>query len=92
VTDERNESPVGARLRERRARHAQRHYAHRAAVSVAGFGVLLAGIAMLVLPGPGLLVCAAGLGLLALEFRWAERLLVRVAERSAEVARRLRRR
>jgi uncharacterized protein (TIGR02611 family) len=91
VTDEKRETSAGARLRERRARHVQRHYAYRAAVAVAGFAVLLAGIAMLVLPGPGLLVCAIGLGLLALEFRWAERLLVRATERSAELARRYRR-
>ena len=46
---------------------------------------------MLVLPGPGVLVCGIGLGLLALEFRWAERLLIRVADKSAAVLERLRR-
>jgi uncharacterized protein (TIGR02611 family) len=89
---EKNGSSISARLRERRARHVQRHYVYRVAVAVVGFLVLIAGIAMLVLPGPGLLVSAVGLGLLALEFRWAERLLVRVTERSADVARRIRRR
>jgi hypothetical protein len=51
----------------------------------------MAGLAMLVLPGPGLLVTAIGLGLLALEFEWAERLLVRAlheAERARVRARR----
>ena len=86
------EAPLAARLRERRARHVSRGVVYRVAVAIAGFAVLAAGLAMLVLPGPGLLVCAIGLGLLALEFRWAERLLVRVSERSASVARRLRRR
>ena len=61
-------------------------------MAVAGFVVLAAGIAMLVLPGPGVLVCGIGLGLLALEFRWAERLLVRVADKSAAVLERLKRR
>ncbi len=64
-----------ARLRARRERHRQRHVAVRFGVAVGGFVVVLAGIAMLVLPGPGLVVIAAGLALLALEFAWAERTL-----------------
>jgi len=43
----------------------------RAAVAVGGGLVVLAGLAMLVLPGPGLLTIAAGLALLALEFEAA---------------------
>ena len=89
---ETTETQLSARLRARRARHVRRGYGYRVAVAAAGFVVLAAGIAMLVLPGPGLLVSAIGLGLLALEFRWAERLLTRVAEQSASVGRRLRRR
>jgi uncharacterized protein (TIGR02611 family) len=42
---------------------------------VAGFGLLAAGIAMLLLPGPGWLTIAAGLALLAAEFVWARRAL-----------------
>jgi tellurite resistance protein TerC len=38
---------------------------------VAGFVLLLIGIALLVLPGPGWLMIAAGLALLAPEFAWA---------------------
>jgi uncharacterized protein (TIGR02611 family) len=79
-------------LREQRARHLRRSLVYRVAVAVAAFVVLAAGIAMLVLPGPGVLVCGIGLGLLALEFRWAERLLVRVADKSAAVLERLKRR
>jgi hypothetical protein len=44
-------------------------------VTVAGPPVVLAGIAMLVLPGPGLVVMAAGLALLALEYPWARHVL-----------------
>ncbi|MER3521247.1 MAG: TIGR02611 family protein [Acidimicrobiia bacterium] len=40
-----------------------------------GLTVVLAGIAMLVLPGPGWLTIIAGLGLLATEYLWARRLL-----------------
>jgi hypothetical protein len=43
--------------------------------------ILLAGVAMLALPGPGWLVIAAGLALLARDVAWAERLLVGVRRR-----------
>jgi uncharacterized protein (TIGR02611 family) len=47
----------------------------KAVVTVAGPLVIVAGIAMLVLPGPGLVVMAAGLALLALEYPWARHVL-----------------
>jgi len=53
----------------------------RLLVSAGGGLLLVAGAAMLVLPGPGLLVIAAGLALLATEFLWARRLLDRVKAR-----------
>ena len=53
------------------------HYSRRGLVVFGGFVLMLGGIAMLVLPGPGLLVILAGLGLLAREFVWAERALHR---------------
>ena len=49
--------------------------ARRPLAAVVGAALLLAGAAMLVLPGPGLVTLAAGLGILALEFAWARRLL-----------------
>jgi uncharacterized protein (TIGR02611 family) len=57
----------------------------RIAVTVAGGAVLLAGIALLVLPGPGWLLIFIGLGILATEYVWAERLL-KAAKRKAEQA------
>jgi uncharacterized protein (TIGR02611 family) len=45
---------------------------------VAGFALLIAGAAMVVLPGPGWLTIAAGLALLADEFPWARRELDRL--------------
>jgi uncharacterized protein (TIGR02611 family) len=78
------ESGAGRRfvdgIKERRERHRERHRLVRIAVVLAGFVVLFAGLAMLVLPGPGLLVTAAALALLALEFVWAERLLARTVD------------
>ena len=45
---------------------------------IAGFTLLLAGVVMLVTPGPGMLVILLGLGLLAAEFVWARRLMDRI--------------
>jgi hypothetical protein len=73
------------RLRERRARHRQRRLSVRAAVALGGFATLVAGLALLVLPGPGLPLIAAGLGLLALEFRWAEAALDRALHHTERV-------
>lgn len=47
----------------------------RVGVTVLGPLVVLAGVAMLVLPGPGLVVMALGGALLALEYDWARRVL-----------------
>jgi len=46
----------------------------RAAVVVGGFVLLAAGGLLMVLPGPGIPLVVAGLGLLSLEFEWARRL------------------
>ncbi len=45
------------------------------ATAIAGGTVVLVGVALLVLPGPGLLVIALGLTLLATQFSWAQKLL-----------------
>jgi uncharacterized protein (TIGR02611 family) len=42
---------------------------------VCGFALLAAGIAMLLLPGPGLVTIALGLAILSAEFLWARRWL-----------------
>ena len=47
----------------------------RIAVFVVGVVLVVGGLAMLVLPGPGILIVIAGLAVLATEFMWAERLL-----------------
>jgi uncharacterized protein (TIGR02611 family) len=70
-----------AGLGDRRTQHIQRGWFFRISFAIAGFVVLAGGILMLVLPGPGLLVMAIGLAMLALEFNWAERLLVLTVER-----------
>jgi uncharacterized protein (TIGR02611 family) len=47
----------------------------RIGIAIVGGLLVLVGIALLVLPGPGWLVIFIGLGILATEFVWAERLL-----------------
>jgi hypothetical protein len=44
-------------------------------MTVVGVVVILAGLAMVVLPGPGLVVAGVGLGMLASEWAWARRIL-----------------
>jgi uncharacterized protein (TIGR02611 family) len=46
----------------------------RIAKVVTGFTLIIAGLLMLVLPGPGILTILAGLALVAQEFTWARRL------------------
>jgi len=46
-------------------------------VGVVGLTIVLIGVAMLVLPGPALIVIPIGLGVLATEFAWARRIIRR---------------
>jgi hypothetical protein len=46
-----------------------------------GSTVLLLGVAMIVLPGPAVVLIPAGLAILATEFLWARRLLRGVKDR-----------
>lgn len=55
----------------------------RIAVAFVGGIVVAVGVAMLVLPGPAVIVIPAGLAILATEFRWAQRLLHRIREQAA---------
>ena len=56
-------------------------------IALMGGTVVLIGVAMLVLPGPGVLVIAGGLAILATEFIWARRAL-RTAKGAVAKARR----
>jgi hypothetical protein len=58
----------------------------RLGVTIAGGTLCLAGIALLALPGPGLLVVLAGLVLLAAEYPWARRLLAPIRRRAVHAA------
>ena len=58
----------------------------RLAVFLVGTAIVGAGLAMLVLPGPGLLIIIVGLAVLATEFVWAERALDRTTATAANAA------
>ena len=47
--------------------------------------MLLAGVVMLVTPGPGWVVILLGLGLLAAEFVWARRLMDRIKHEGTRI-------
>jgi uncharacterized protein (TIGR02611 family) len=79
--------PLIERVRARQERHRQRSLFVRVPFALAGSAVLLLGVVMLFTPGPGWALIIFGLGLLALEFTWAERWLERVitqVERASE--------
>ena len=53
----------------------------RLMIAVIGFTVLAFGLALLILPGPAILVIPIGLAILSVEFAWARNLLRRVREK-----------
>ncbi|WP_129339566.1 PGPGW domain-containing protein [Cellulomonas endophytica] len=59
----------------------------RVVVTVVGLALLLLGVAMMVLPGPGILGIAAGLAVLATQYAWAQRLLGRAKVKAEEAQR-----
>lgn len=63
----------------------------RIAVTVVGAALVLAGLAMVVLPGPGLLVVVAGFAVLGTEYAWAAAALERTKRTAAEAAKAARR-
>ena len=59
----------------------------RIAVTVVGAAVVIAGLAMLVFPGPGMLVVALGFAILGTEYAWAAAAFERVKRAAAGAAR-----
>lgn len=53
-------------------------------IGVAGVTLLLIGLAMVVLPGPAILVIPLGLAILATEFLWARRLLKKMKDKVSD--------
>ncbi|NYD98896.1 uncharacterized protein (TIGR02611 family) [Kineosphaera limosa] len=68
------------RLRERRATY----HAYRMGVAALGVTVVIVGLILVPLPGPGWLIVFCGLAILATEFHWAKRLHQYVSARLRE--------
>lgn len=75
------------KLQERRDAHKARPRVIRVLYAAVGITILLAGLVMLITPGPALAVIPIGLFILALEFSWAESALERSLQQ-AETAKR----
>jgi uncharacterized protein (TIGR02611 family) len=74
-------------LRRKTRRTSTLRTARRVFVALTGGIVTLVGLAMLVLPGPAIVVIPIGLAILAVEFDWAKQWLRRLKEKAAEVVR-----
>lgn len=62
-----------------------RRNAKRMIVGLIGITVLAAGIAMIVFPGPAIIVVPLGLGILATEFVWARTILTSLKNRASRL-------
>jgi uncharacterized protein (TIGR02611 family) len=63
----------------------------RVAITIVGFVLILGGVVLLVLPGPGMLIIIAGLAVLGTEYMWARRMLDMAKRKAKEAAARVRR-
>lgn len=78
---------------QRRVHAVQRHYHQggrvvRSVWLVAAFAVIVAGLAMIVLPGPAIIVIPVGLAMLAVRYRWAQAALRAMTEHGVHLQRR----
>ncbi|MGH2795466.1 MAG: PGPGW domain-containing protein [Actinomycetota bacterium] len=64
----------------------------RVAITIIGFILVLGGIVLLPLPGPGMLIIIAGLAVLGTEYMWARRALDLAKEKARQAADKVRRR
>jgi len=79
---------VAAELRPGARWAAPARLARRSAVTIAGIGLLMTGVVLLVAPGPGLLVVALGLFVLGTEYDWARRRYDLIRQRAQDLAER----
>lgn len=74
-TDDREELGPWARRRAKIAERRSLDLTYRITVGMVGAIVLVLGVVAIPYPGPGWLIVFAGLGILASEFEWAQRVL-----------------
>jgi uncharacterized protein (TIGR02611 family) len=70
------------KLEAQRESHRHRSLPYRVGFGIAGGVVLLAGVVMLVTPGPAFVLIPIGLAMLSLEFAWAAAALERALEQA----------
>lgn len=75
TTPQRPRPRILQKLEARREAYKDKGVVYRAAWVIAGVIVVLAGIAMVVFPGPAVVVIPLGLAMLSFEFAWAQHLL-----------------
>lgn len=75
-----------SRSRSRRAWQALPHPVRWVGVALVGGALVVAGLVLMVLPGPGIPLLVLGLVILATEFAWAEAILHRVRRHATAVA------
>lgn len=63
--------------------------ARRIVIAIVGGTVLVIGVAMLVLPGPAMVVIPVGLAILGIEFAWARRFLRRIRDKGGDALQRI---
>jgi uncharacterized protein (TIGR02611 family) len=88
VTEQRQERPkpkIVQKLEERREAYEQRGRVYRTMWVTAGVIVTLAGLVLLVTPGPAFVIIPIGLAMLSLQFAWAASLLEKALDQ-AEMA------
>lgn len=73
-------------MRHERSRWGSWRFARKIVLTVVGVLLVAAGLAALVLPGPGLLIMFVGVLVLSLEFEWAERRVDFVRDKAMEAA------
>lgn len=82
---ERERPRIIRRLEARRDAYQEKGLAYRLVWVIAGVIVVLAGIAMVIFPGPAVVVIPLGLAMLSFEFAWAQRLLDRGVDGGLQV-------
>jgi uncharacterized protein (TIGR02611 family) len=82
---EREQPRILKKLEARRAAYKDKGFAYRLVWVIAGVIVVLAGIAMVVFPGPAVVVIPLGLAMLSFEFAWAQHLLDKGVDGGLEV-------
>ncbi|WTW93259.1 TIGR02611 family protein [Streptomycetaceae bacterium NBC_01309] len=64
------------------------HLTWQIGVAIVGFAVIVAGLVMMVIPGPGIPAILVGLAILGTEFVWAQRTLLWTKDQATKAAQR----